>query len=85
MIKKVDHENLYGMTFAIDRNSPLGLGAEYAAVEMTPQMSGEELPNEGAWGMAFHADRVWLEVEKVLGSDHTKIKGFHITMQLNEC
>ena len=33
------------MQYAIDRNRPLGLGAEYAAVEMTPQMLMEEAPN----------------------------------------
>ena len=36
------------MQYAIDRNSPLGLGAEYVAVEMTPQMSyGMRVP--GVW------------------------------------
>ena len=33
------------MQYAIDRNSPLGLGAEYAAVEMTPQTLMEEVPS----------------------------------------
>ena len=36
------------LQYGIDRNSPLGLGAEYAAVEMAPQMSdGMRVP--GVW------------------------------------